>query len=94
MKKAENEATMQTTGELTIQGKIVPVEWDTKRNVTGIGIESNGEEYIVFLNKAGEKLFRHMNRKVEATGTVKRMFGELILTIGEYRLLKEDEEDE
>ena len=94
MKTAEDEATVETIGEMTIQGRIVRTEWDKRGNVTGIGIESNGEEYVVFLNKTGEKLFRHLNRKVEATGMVKKMFGELILTIGEYRLLKEDEEDE
>jgi hypothetical protein len=93
MKTAENETTTEMIGEMTIQGRIVHTEWDKRGNVTGIGIKSNGEEYVVFLNRMGEKLFRHLNRKVEATGTVKKMFEELILTIGEYRLLKEDEED-
>ncbi len=94
METAEDEPTIEMIGEMTIQGRIVRTEWDKRGNVTGIGIESNGEEYVVFLNRMGEKLFRHLNRKVEATGMVKKMFGELILTIGEYRLLKEDEEDE
>jgi hypothetical protein len=94
METAEGEPTIETIGEITIQGRIVRTEWDKRGNVTGIGIESNGEEYVVFLDRMGEKLFRHLNRKVEATGIVKKMFGELILTIEEYRLLKEDEEDE
>jgi len=87
----EDEAAVEIIGEMTVQGRIIPTEWDRNRNVTDIGIESGGDEYIVFLNKVGEKLFRHMNREVEATGTVKKMFGELILTIETYRLLNQDD---
>jgi len=90
----EDEAAIETIGEMTIHGKIVPTEWDKNRKVTDIGIESGGHEYIVFMNKAGEKLFRHMNREVEATGTVKKMLGELIFTVETYRLLNRDAKDE
>ena len=83
----EDEAAVENIGEKTVQGRIIPTEWDRNRNVTDIGIESGGDEYIVFLNKTGENLFRHLNREVEATGIVKKMFGELILTIETYRLL-------
>jgi hypothetical protein len=94
MKTDEDEAAVEMLGEMTIQGKIVPTEWDKRGNVTGIGVESDGEEYIVFLNKTGEKLFRYVNRKVEATGSVKRMFGDPIITIETYSLSKEDHERE
>ena len=92
MKTNEDDAAIEMLGEMTIQGKIVPSEWDKRGNITGIGIECDGEEYIVFLNKTGEKLFRHVNRKVEATGLVKKMFGDLVLTIETYSLPKEDHE--
>lgn len=94
MKTDEDEAAVEMLGEMTIQGRIVPTEWDKKGNVTGIGVESDGEEYIVFLNKTGEKLFRYVNRKVEATGSIKRMFGDPIITIETYSLSKEDRETE
>ncbi len=94
MKTDEDEAAVEMLGEMTIQGRIVPTEWDKKGNVTGIGVESDGEEYIVFLNKTGEKLFRYVNRKVEATGSVKRMFGDPIITIETYSLSKENHEKE
>jgi hypothetical protein len=90
MKTDEYEEKIETIGEMTVQGSIVRTEWDKRGNVTGVGIECNDEEYVIFLNKTGEKLLRHLNRKVEATGTVKKVFGELILTVGTYRLLKED----
>jgi hypothetical protein len=93
METDEFEDLVETFGEMTLQGRIVPTEWDKRGNVTGIGIECDGEEYIVFLNKTGEKLLRHANRKVEATGTVKKMFGDFILTIETYSLSKEDHEE-
>ena len=92
MRTDEDEAAVEMLGEMTIHGRIVPTEWDKRGNVTGIGIEGDGEEYIVFLNKMGDKLFRHVNRKVEATGSVKKMFGDPILTIETYTLSKEDHE--
>lgn len=93
MKTDEDKAAIEMLGEMTIQGRIVPTEWNKRGNATGIGIECDNEEYIVFLNKTGEKLFRNVNRKVEATGSVKRMFGDLILTIETYSLMKEDREE-
>jgi len=94
MKTDEDDAAVEIIGEMTVHGRIVPTEWDKRGNVTGIGIESGGEEYIVFLNKNGEKLFRHVNRKVEATGSVKKMFGDPIITIETYILSKEDHDEE
>ncbi len=94
METDEYDATVEILGEMTIQGRIVPTDWDKRGQVTGIGIECDGEEYIVFLNKTGEKLFRHINRKVEASGSVKKMFGDPIITIETYSLSKEDRETE
>ena len=94
MKTDEFEELVETIGEMTLQGRIVRTEWDKRGNITGIGIECDGEEYVVFLNRAGEKLLRHVNRKVEATGSVKKMFGDFILTIETYSLSKGDHEEE
>ena len=83
----------EETREITIRGKILPAEWDKDRNVTGIGIETDDEEdYIIFLNKTGEKLLSYIERNVEATGTVKKMYGEYIFTVNSYTLLEEDDE--
>ncbi len=85
MKRAENR-------EMTIRGTILPFEWDRDGMLNSIGIESaNGEEHILFLNQAGEELFPFVDHMVEATGTVKKMFGDLIFTISTYRLIKRTE---
>jgi hypothetical protein len=94
MKTDEFEELVETIGEMTLQGRIVRTEWDKRGNITGIGIECDGEEYVVFLNRAGEKLLRHVNREVEATGTVKKMFGEFVFTIETYKLLNQDGKQE
>lgn len=92
MKTDKDDAAVEMLGEMTIEGNIIPSEWDKRGNVTGIAIECDNEEYIVFLNKTGEKLLRHVNRKVETTGSVKKMFGELVINIETYSLSREDHE--
>jgi len=85
----------EKTRELTIRGVILPAEWDKDGHVISIGIGTEDEEdYIIFLDKIGEKFFKLLDRKVEATGTVKNMYGDLILTVKEYRLLEENDKEE
>lgn len=80
-------------GQQTIIGTILPAALDENHNVTDIGIETkDSEEYIVFMNRIGEEMIPHIDRKVEASGTVKEMYGDLILTVERYRLLDEREQ--
>ena len=82
------EAIQKKDKEITIRGTILPSEWDKNGRVTSIGIGTEDEEdYIIFLDKIGEELFRFTNRKVEATGTVKNVYGDLVLTVRKYTLL-------
>ncbi len=84
MKKAE-------TRELTIRGIILPTEWDRHGHVTSIGIGTEDDkDYIIFLDKIGEKLFKLVDRKVEVTGTVKNVYGDLVLTVRNYALIGDD----
>ena len=84
MKKAE-------TRELTIRGIILPIEWDKHGHVTGIGIGTeDDEEYIILLDKVGAKLFKLVDQKVEVTGTVKNVYGDLVFTVHNYALLGDD----
>ena len=57
----------------------------------GIGIGTEDEEdYFIFMNKTGEELLPFIDRKVEATGTVKNMYGDLVFTVNKYALLRDD----
>mgnify|MGYP001820325661 CR=1 FL=1 len=81
--------------EITIRGTILPDEWDKNGRVTSIGIGTEEEEdYIIFLDKIGEKLFKLVDRKVEATGIVKNVYGDFVLTVNNYKLLTEDDKGE
>ncbi|MGD9320686.1 MAG: hypothetical protein PVH99_12000 [Desulfobacteraceae bacterium] len=81
--------------EITIRGTILPDEWDKNGRVTSIGIGTEEEEdYIIFLDKIGEKLFKLVDRKVEATGIVKNVYGDFVLTVNNYKLLPEDDKGE
>ena len=74
--------------ERTICGVILPDEWDEDGNVTSIGIETiDGEDYIIYLNKMGKELLSFVDYKVEATGTVKEMYGDYIFTVTRYHLI-------
>jgi len=74
--------------ERTIRGIILPSDLDDDSDVTGIGIETaDGEEYIIFMDRIGEEMMSFVDRQVEATGTVKDMYGELIFTVNSYSLL-------
>jgi hypothetical protein len=89
------EAINKKDREITIRGTILPSEWDKNGHVTSIGIGTeNEEDYIIFLDKIGEKLFRFIDRSVEATGTVKNVYGDFVLTVNNYKLLPEDDEEE
>ena len=82
----------EETKERTIRGIILPDEWDKDGNITSIGIETMDEEdYIIFLNKMGKELLSFIDHKVEATGTVKEMYGDYIFAVKRYSLLKDDE---
>jgi hypothetical protein len=84
MKRAE-------TRELTIRGIILPIEWDKHGHVTGIGIGTEDDkEYIILLDKVGEKLFKLVDQKVEVTGIVKKVYNDLVLTVLNYALLVDD----
>ena len=81
---------MHQQREITIRGTVLPAEWDRHGHVTGIGIGTEeDEDYIIFLDKIGEKLFKLVDRKVEATGTVKNVYGDFVLTVNNYKLLPE-----
>ena len=85
----------QAKREITIRGTILPAEWDRQGHVTSIGIGTEeDEDYIIFLDKIGEKLFKLVDRKVEATGTVKNVYGDFVLTVNNYKLLPEIDKEE
>ena len=84
----------EQTREIAICGTILPAEWDKDGTVTSIGIEaSDGEEYIVFLDKMGEELLSFVDHKVEATGAVKKIYGDLVLTVSTYSLIEDHDEE-
>jgi hypothetical protein len=77
-------------GECTVIGTILPTEIDESNNITDIGIETEDSvEYVVFMNRIGEEMIPYVDRKVEATGTVNEVYGELIFTVERYRILED-----
>jgi hypothetical protein len=77
--------------ENTIIGTILASEMDDEDGVTGIVIETaDGKEITIFMDRMGEALIPFIDRRVEAIGTIKEMYGEIILTLSRYQLLEDD----
>ena len=76
--------------EYTVTGTVLPADLDDDGKVTSIGIESlDGEDYLIFMDRIGEEMMSLLDHKVEATGTVKDVYGDLIFTVSRYQVLEE-----
>ena len=53
----------------TLQGLVVPADWDDDDRVTLVSILTNDErEYLVVADRAGRELIKYIHRRVRATG--------------------------
>jgi hypothetical protein len=84
-----NQIKQQLDRPVTIQGLIIPVDWDHDGNVTAVAISSYDEiEYLVEKTKKAEELLGLVHMQVEAGGKLRALEtkGKLI-TIEYYRVL-------
>jgi len=84
------------TSERTINGIIIPGEWDENGKVIGLAIETTDEEkYLVYKDNKGKELLEFIQYKVEATGTARAdEHGEMTIKVDRYNLLRGNEEEE
>ena len=84
-----NQINQQPNRPVTIQGLIIPVDWDHDGNVIAVAISSYDEiEYLVERTQKAEELLNLVHMQVEARGKL-RVFeakGRLI-TVEHYRVL-------
>jgi len=58
---------------ITVQGIVVPSQWDEQGNVLAVGISMANERELLVLNDApGRKLFRYIRQTVEVCGTLRK----------------------
>ena len=54
---------------LTIDGLVIPVQWDEEGNASAISVATLDEdEYLVLLNEMGQQLLRHLKEEVLIKG--------------------------
>ncbi len=54
---------------LTIDGLVIPVQWDDDGQVTALSIATLDEdEYLVFLDEKGKELLKHLKEEVLVKG--------------------------
>jgi hypothetical protein len=81
---------MRAEEKLTsINGIIVPVDWDEKGNVIAAAISCQDElEYQLDNNKKGSELLSLVQEEVEAVGIVREKGNRKVITVTEYQLGK------
>ncbi len=72
---------------ITIQGLIIPVNWDEKGRVTAIAASTfDEEEYLLDHNTKVEPLFSLVRKEVAVTGYVREEMGKKIMTVQKFHL--------
>ena len=72
------------TGFVTLKGIIIPIDWDKNGNATAIAISTHGEEeYPIFNNNKGKKLFKFIQDSVKVRGKIVDVAGIKIIKINE-----------
>ena len=78
----------QSIDLITIQGIVIPVEWDKKGNVIATAICTYNEvEYMVDRDEIGNQLLSNIRKKIEARGLVIREKEKKKIKIQNYRIL-------
>lgn len=75
----------------TIRGLVLPDAWDDDDRVTAVVIDATDwEVYQVLTSNGTAQLLELSNAWVEATGTVERVDGELVLSVLSFTRLADD----
>jgi hypothetical protein len=75
---------------ITIQGLVIPVDWDQDGNVTAVAISAYDEiEYLVEQTEKAAELLRFVHMQVEARGTLRELEAKGgLIAIEHYRVMK------
>lgn len=74
----------------TIDGVIIPADWDPQGNVTAVSLSAFDEqEYLVQDQVKGSELLQHVRKHAEVIGWVETERGRKKITVKQYRLRKD-----
>jgi len=81
-------AGLENQGFITIQGIVIPAEWDDEGSVLTVFIMSKDElSYRVENTASGKELFKFIQQEVVATGNIKQLSAEkFTIRIVDYQL--------
>ena len=79
----------------SIQGIIIPSQWDDKGNIIGVSINTNDEkEYLIEPIGVGKDLLSLTQKKIEVRGKVReRIDGNRLIRVTNYKTIEEKPED-
>ena len=88
--KRGNEKMKGDKESITIRGIVIPVDWDKKGKVVGVGISACDEqEYLVYRDHKGMELLYYLQKEVEVSGMMRELSNKKIITVRKY-ILKSD----
>lgn len=88
---AEHKAAQSTTKKaqaapkVTVKGTVVAVGKDAKGNVNAVAIRTDEGDYKVVLKGKGKELLKMVDKKVEATGTVREAKGKKSINVSDFK---------
>ena len=76
-----------TSYPATIEGLVIPVDWDEKGNVVAVSIFNNEEEeYFIDGEDKGKDLIAYLRLPVEVSGIVREGYKKKMITVKAYSL--------
>jgi hypothetical protein len=75
---------------VTIEGIVIPVDWDEKGNMVALAVSTYLEdEYLIDQDEKGEELRAFIRQQVKVSGEVRKKGGKKIIKVEDHNLKKE-----
>ena len=76
----------RNTGLSTLNGILLPVDWDDRGCITAVALSTADEkEYLVVKNEKGERLLPLVREELELTGVIRTVRNANTITVMNYR---------
>ena len=75
---------------VTINGIVIPIEWDDIGNVMAIALSTFDEkEYVIDKRGRGIELISHLREELEISGVLSQVENNQVITVTDYMINKE-----
>ena len=80
----------ETNPMVTINGIVIPIEWNERGGVVAIALSAYDEkEYVIDKRGRGIELISHLREELEISGVVSQVENNQMITVKDYMINKE-----